>query len=65
MFFASVWFLFSLREAEKCCARLKKNKKEDCGYYRPVRLTLVLPKIMEKIIISVTEKHLKENIAVA
>lgn len=58
MFFASDWFLSSLLEAGEYCARFKKNNKEDYVYYRPARLTLVLAKIMEKIIIGVTEKHL-------
>eukprot|EP00075_Anas_platyrhynchos_P003977 XP_012948559.2 uncharacterized protein LOC106014904 [Anas platyrhynchos] len=39
----------------------KKGKKEDPGNYRPVHLTLVPSKIMEEIILGVTEKHLKDN----
>lgn len=64
-FFISHWILFSLLEAGKYCPGFRKGKKEDCGNYRPVRITTVLAKIMEKIILGVTEKHLKENIVVA
>ncbi|KAK4831728.1 hypothetical protein QYF61_018858 [Mycteria americana] len=38
----------------------KKGKKEDCGNYRPVSLTSVPRKIMEKVILGV-EKHLRDN----
>jgi len=38
-----------------------KDRKEDPTNYRPEYFTLVLGKIMEKIILGVTEKHLKDN----
>jgi len=39
----------------------KKGKKEDPGNYRPVGLTSVPGKIIEKFILRVTEKHLRDN----
>ena len=39
----------------------KKGKKEDPGNYRPVSLTSVPAKIMEKVILGVIEKHLRDN----
>lgn len=39
----------------------KKTKKKDSGNYRPIRLTSVFGKIMEKIMMGVIEKHLKDN----
>lgn len=36
---------------------LKKDEKEDPGSYRSVSLPSVTGKIMEKIILGVTEKH--------
>ncbi|KAJ7428106.1 hypothetical protein WISP_01889 [Willisornis vidua] len=42
----------------------KKGKKEDHGNYRPVSLTSVSGKFMEKIILGSIEKHLKDNAAI-
>jgi len=39
----------------------KNSKKEDPGNHRPASLTSVPDKIMEKIILGVTEKHLKDS----
>ena len=39
----------------------KKGKKDNPGNYRPVSLTSVPGKIMEKIMVRVHEKHLKDN----
>ncbi|XP_009577872.1 PREDICTED: potassium voltage-gated channel subfamily KQT member 1-like, partial [Fulmarus glacialis] len=39
----------------------KNGKKEDHGHCRPVSLTSVPGKIMEKVILGVTEKHLRDN----
>jgi len=39
----------------------KKGKKEDPDNYRPVSLTLVPVEIMEKVILGVIEKHLRDN----
>ena len=38
----------------------KKGKKEDPGNYRPVSLTSEPGRVMEKVILGVTGKHLKE-----
>ncbi|KAK4826288.1 LOW QUALITY PROTEIN: hypothetical protein QYF61_007135 [Mycteria americana] len=43
----------------------KKEKKEDPGNYRPGSLTSVPGKIMEKVILGVTEKHLRGNAVIA
>lgn len=40
---------------------LKKDKKKDSGNYRLFHITSMPDKIMEKIILGVTEKHLKDN----
>ncbi|KFP51778.1 RNA-directed DNA polymerase from mobile element jockey, partial [Cathartes aura] len=39
----------------------KKGKKQDPGNYRLVALTSVPGKIMEKVIMGVVEKHLRDN----
>ncbi|KAK4822223.1 hypothetical protein QYF61_011864 [Mycteria americana] len=39
----------------------QKGKKEDPGNYRPVSLTSVPGNIMEKVILGVIEKHLRDN----
>lgn len=39
----------------------KKGKKEGSGNYRPVSLTSVPGKITEKVILGVSEKHLRDN----
>ncbi|KAJ7426177.1 RNA-directed DNA polymerase from mobile element jockey [Willisornis vidua] len=43
----------------------KKSKKEDPGNYRHVSFTSVSGKVMEKIILGVIEKQLKENAVTA
>ena len=40
---------------------IKKSKKEDPNSYGPVSLTSVPSKIMEKMMLGITEKHLKVN----
>jgi len=39
----------------------KKGWEEDPGIYRPVRLTLVLGKVMEQIIVSTITQHVPDN----
>jgi len=39
----------------------RKDQKEDPGIYRPVSLTSVLGKIMERFILSVLTGHVKDN----
>ncbi|RMC17434.1 hypothetical protein DUI87_06016 [Hirundo rustica rustica] len=39
----------------------RKDKKNDPGNYRPVTLTSVPGKVMEKVILRGNEKHLKDN----
>ncbi|KAJ7417533.1 hypothetical protein WISP_63915 [Willisornis vidua] len=43
----------------------KKGKKEDAGNYRPVSLTSVPGKVMEKIILRGIEKHLNDNAVIS
>ncbi|KAJ7422591.1 hypothetical protein BTVI_13531 [Pitangus sulphuratus] len=50
------WNSASLERTETPCATC-----DDPGNYRPVSLTSVTGKIMEKIILRVIEKHLKDN----
>lgn len=40
---------------------VKKDKKEGLGNYRPVILTSVPGKIMEKVVLGSIEKHLENN----
>lgn len=40
----------------------KEGKKEDRGDYRPVSLTSQPGKIMEKVMLGVMEKHLRDNV---
>ena len=40
---------------------IKKSKKEDPNSYGPVSLTSVPSKIMEKMMLGVIQKHLKDN----
>lgn len=42
----------------------KKVKKEEPGNYRPVHLTSVSGKVMEKIILGVSKKHRKDNVII-
>jgi len=39
----------------------KKSQKEDPGNYRPGSLTLVLGKLMERFLLSVLTRHVKDN----
>lgn len=45
-------------ETGKCSPHFQEDKKEDPGNYRPVSLTLLSDKIMEKIILEIAEKCL-------
>lgn len=48
-------------QAGKCCSNFQNGKKEDPGNYRPVSLTSLPVKIIEKIVLGVTKKYLKDN----
>jgi len=39
----------------------KKGKKEDTGNYRPVSLTSILGKVMERLILEVINKQVEEK----
>jgi len=43
----------------------RKDKKKDYGNCRPVSLTSVPGKIMEKVILGFIEKHLRDNAVIA
>ena len=43
----------------------KKSKKEDPDNYRPVSLNSVSSKFMEKIILTIIKKHLKDNATIS
>lgn len=43
----------------------KKGKKEGSSNYKPSSLTSVPGKILEKVILRVTEKHLRDNVVTA
>lgn len=43
---------------------VKKGSKEDSDNYKPVSLTSAPGKIIEKVILEVTKKHLRDNSAI-
>ncbi|KAK4818033.1 hypothetical protein QYF61_004157 [Mycteria americana] len=51
----------SSAKASQCYPIYKEGVREDPGNYRPVSLTSFPGKIMEKIILSIIERHLKNN----
>jgi len=53
-----------VQELANVISIFRKGKKEDPGNYTPVSLTSVTGKIMEKFILGVTEKHLRDNAAI-
>ena len=44
---------------------VKKDKKEDPRHSRPVSLTLIANKIIEKFILGSIEKHLEDNTGIS
>ncbi|PKU45381.1 rna-directed dna polymerase from mobile element jockey-like [Limosa lapponica baueri] len=58
-------FSVSTEDREQFIPIFKKGKKEDPSKYKPVSLTSVPGKIMEKIILGVIEKDFKENAVIS